>query len=115
LIALLGGDRVYDALPQRPTHPHVAIGPVTVRDWSTSSGPGHRHLVTLTAVSREPGFRQVYALAGAIGAAVEREPLALDGHRPVLVHVEATEFRRDADGLTSRGAVTVRAFTEPTD
>jgi hypothetical protein len=113
LRALLGGERVYDALPARLVHPYLAYGPTSVRDWSTGSGSGHQHLVTITAVSREPGFRQVYALVDVLVAAVERATLTLDDHRLVLIRFETSEFRRDGDGLTSRGAATLRALTEP--
>jgi hypothetical protein len=113
LLARLGGQRVYDAVPPKTAHPFLAYGPHTVRDWSTGDGPGCEHFVTLRCASREPGFRHASELAEAATAALLGSTLALDGHRLVLFRHDATELRRESDGVTSTARVTFRALTEP--
>jgi hypothetical protein len=113
LLARLGGQRVFDAVPPKTAHPYLAYGPATVRDWSTGDGPGHEHLVTLRASSREPGFRHASELAEAATAALLGASLSPAGHRVVLFRHDATELRRESDGVTSTARVTFRALTEP--
>jgi hypothetical protein len=109
---LLGGPRVFDAVPPRTPHPHVTLGPVTSRDWSTGSGPGHDHRLTITAHSREPGFAEAAALADALTARLDHAALALDGHTLVLLRFDGAEFRREAGREISRAVLTFRALTE---
>ena len=110
---LAGGDHIYDAVPARAAYPFVTFGPLTLRDNSTGDSIGHDHIFTLTAYSRSPGFREVYALADAITRALIGAQLQLTGHRLVLLRFETAEFRRETDTQTSRAAIIFRAISEP--
>lgn len=112
LSGLTAAGHVFDRVPPRAAYPYVAYGPVTVRDWSTGSGPGHEHIVTIAGFSREPGFREAYGLVGALTALLDQASLALTDHHLVLLRFDAADFRREADGLTSKGSATFRALTE---
>lgn len=112
LLALLGDDRIYDAVPSRAAYPYLAYGPVTVRDWSTGSNAGQEHFISLGIYSRQPGFREAYALADAMTASLEGASLTLTGHKLVLFRFDAAEFRREPDPNTSRALVSYRALTE---
>jgi len=110
LRARLGGDRVFDAAPARPAPPYLFLGPHTTRDWSTSSGAGHEHRITLTAVAREEGFAAVQAIAGAVAARLDAPLAPLAGHHLVLLRVDAVEHRRLRE--ESRAVITLTALTE---
>ena len=56
---------------------------------------------------------QARAIAGAIVAAIESAPIALEGgHRAVSTVVSDARFLRDPDGETSHGVVTVESLIE---
>lgn len=114
LLALTGGaPRIFDDVPPRTPLPYITIGQTIARDWSTGSEPGHEHTVTLQVWSDAHGRRQAVEIAGAIRAVLHDRPLAPAGHRLVNLRHEYTETRRDADGVTYRALMRLRAVTEP--
>lgn len=113
LRSMLGGERVYDAPPSRPTYPYVLIGPHTLRDFSSSDSFGKEHILTISAYSRGAGLREAYALAETISAALTIATLSLTGHHLVLLRFDTADIRREADALTSRASLTFRAISEP--
>lgn len=113
LLALLGGARIYDHVPQRAAFPFLSVGASSVRDWSTATEPGHEHTLTLNAWSRHRGRAELYAITDAIAAALEPADLTLDGHRLINLRVEQTAYRREGDGETFAATISLRAVTEP--
>lgn len=113
LAAIVPPDRVYDAVPARSLYPYIAIGPISVKDRASGGAPAHEQRISFTAFSRSPGFREAYALADAVSAALDGAGLALEGHHLTLLHFDSAEFRREADALTSRAILSFRALTEP--
>ena len=114
VLALLGGQRIYDDVPQGTPFPYLTFGQSTLRDWSAGSEPGDEHVLTLHVWSRAAGRKQTHAIMGALRSALHDAPLALDGHRLVNIRHEFSEARRDPDGDTYHGIVRYRAVTEPT-
>jgi hypothetical protein len=112
LLALLGADRIFDAVPAKAAYPYLAYGPVTMRDWSTGSSSGQEHFISLNIYSRQPGFREAYALSDAVIEGLENAMLEVDDHKLVLFRFDAAEFRRQNDALTTRALVSFRALTE---
>lgn len=112
--AMIGlvGTRIYDAVPARALYPYASYGPVSLRDRSDSSNSGHEHIVSIAAYSRQPGYREAYALADAITEAIDATTLNLSGHKLILLRFDNAEFVREADSLTTRALVTFRALTE---
>lgn len=114
LLALLGGAKVHDDVPQRTEFPYVTFGQSIVRDWATSTEPGHEHVVTLHVWSRAAGRKQSYEIMAAIEDALHDRALTLAGHRLVNLRHEFSDARRDPDGETYHGVVRYRAVTEQT-
>ncbi|MEQ1615185.1 MAG: DUF3168 domain-containing protein [Hyphomicrobiaceae bacterium] len=112
LNAVLGAPRIYDDVPRQPTFPYVTYGGSTVRDWSTGTDDGHEHAITLHAWSRGAGRKPTHELLGALEAALDQQPLALDGHRLISIRHEFSDVRREADGETWHGILRLRAVTE---
>jgi len=113
LLALLGGPKIYDDVPQRTDFPYVAIGQSTERDWSSSTEDGAEHVLTLHVWSRRAGRHETREIIEVLRVLLHDAALILDGHRLVNLRHEITEARRDADGETYHGIVRYRAVTEP--
>jgi hypothetical protein len=113
LTALLGGQRVYDDVPERAEFPYVTFAVTSERDWSTGSEEGSEHSLTLHVWSRAGGRREAHEIMGALREALHDAALALTDHRLVNLRHEFSEARRDADGETYHGITRYRAVTEP--
>ncbi len=113
LVALLGGPRVYDDVPQASAFPYLTFGHSLVRDWSTGSEDGSEHVVTLHVWSQEKGKKEAHEIMGAVRTALHDQALSLAGHRLVNLRHELSEARREPDGDTTHGIVRYRAVTEP--
>lgn len=111
-LAALVDERVFDSVPARAAYPYLTYGPVLLRDWSTGSNAGQEHAVSLTLYSRQPGFRECYAMTDAITACLDQASLDLTGHKLVSLRFDTAEFERETDTLTTRAVVTFRALTE---
>lgn len=113
LLAVLGGGRVHDAVPQPAQFPYVTFGLSNVKDADTTGSDCDEHVVTLHVWSRAAGRSEAHAIVAAIRGVVHDRALSLEGHRLVNLRHELSEIRRDSDGETYRGLVRMRAVTEP--
>lgn len=113
LVALLGGAKVYDDVPQGAEFPYLTFGQSSARDWSTGTEAGHEHVLTLHVWSRAAGRRQIHAIMGTVETVLHDKSLALSGHRLINMRHEFSDARRDPDGDTYHGVVRYRAVTEP--
>ena len=113
LASLLGGARVYDAIPRGVAFPYVTIGGARITSFATDADEGEEHLLTLHALSRQGGHREATAITGALVQALDDAPLALAGHRLVYLRFTFADVRREGDGRTYHGLVRFRALTEP--
>ena len=113
VLALLGGARIYDAVPDNSTFPYLTLGQTSVADWSAGAEAGEEHTLILHVWSRAWGLRETHELMAALRSALHERALTLDGHRLVNLRHEQSEARREADGLTYHGIARFRAVTEP--
>ncbi len=113
IVALLGGGRIYDHVPQPAPYPYVSFGQSVVRDADTSTESGDEHLLTLHIWSRAEGRTETHALIDAVRSALHQQALTLAGHRLITLRHEFSEARREPDGDTIHGLVRLRAVTEP--
>jgi hypothetical protein len=113
LVALLGGERIYDDVPDRKTFPYVTFAPGSERDWSTGSEAGLEHGVVLHVWSRGAGRKEALAIIEALHTRLHDAALLLSGHRLVNLRHESSDVRREPDGETFHGIVRLRAVTEP--
>jgi hypothetical protein len=80
--------------------PYVVISGVTAGPWNTKGEIGQEALVQVDLYARSQSDKAVYALAGMIRSALERQPLTLDGWVDT-VFVNAVPGFED-DGKTRR-------------
>ncbi len=114
LLTLLGGQRIYDDVPQGADFPYVTFGQGLARDWSTGTDDGNEHVLTLHVWSQAKGRKEAHEIMGALRDALHDQPLTLSGYRLVNLRHEQSEARRDPDGETYHGIARFRAVTEPT-
>ena len=114
LLALLGGARIYDDVPQTAAFPYLALGQSTLRDWSSGGGDGDgdEHALTFHVWSRAAGRRETHEIMSALKSALHDAALTLSGHRLVNLRHVLSEARREPDGDTYHGIVRFRAVTE---
>lgn len=113
LLAVLGGPRLYDDVPQTAAFPFVTLGDIRSTDWSTQDQKGHEHILTLHAWSRAKGRKQVQAILQVLEAALDDAALALQAHRLINLRLVFWDARRELDGETYHGLMRFRAVTEP--
>jgi len=113
LVALLGGEKIYDEPPRDAALPYVTLGEDIIADGSTATEAGEEHALTLHVWSRQGGHKEAHLIAGALLEALADAPLALDGHHLANLRFIVADVRREADGRTYHGIVRLRALTEP--
>lgn len=114
LTTLLGGQKIYDDVPQDTSFPYIAFGRTSQRDWSTGTDGGTEHSLTLHIWSRAAGRRQVFKIISRTRALLHDQPLAMTNHNLINMRFEFSEARRDNAGENFHGLIRFRAVTEPT-
>src|SRR5262249_7230122 len=114
LLALLGGTRVYDDVPQSADFPYLTFGQMAARDWSTASGLGEEHTVTLHVWSQAKSRAEVHEILSAVRTAHPTRAPPPPAPRLITLRHETSEARRDPSGDTYHGLARFRAVTEPT-
>ena len=113
LVALLGGEKIYDEPPRDAAMPYVTLGEDVIADHSTSTEAGEEHSLTLHVWSRQGGHKEAHLIAGAALEALSQAPLSPNGHHLANLRLIVADVRREADGRTYHGIVRLRALTEP--
>lgn len=113
LTSLLGGNRIYDDVPQAAPFPHVSLGQTSSSDNGTGTEDGEEHILTLHVWSQAGGRGEAQRIMGAMRDVLHQSGLALAGHTLVSLRQQFCDVRREADGITIHGLVRYRAVTEP--
>ncbi len=113
LIALLGGGRIYDDVPQDAAFPYIVLDQMRLNDWSTGTERGSEHILMLHVWSRYDGKREAYEIADAIREVLDDAELMLDDNRLINLSHQFSDLKRDTDGETYHGVMRFRAVTEP--
>ena len=113
LLTLLGGERLYDHVPQNAPFPFIVIDQMQVRDWSTGTERGSEHVLMLHVWSRYEGKREAYEIADAVREVLDGAELTLGDHRLINLTHQFSDLKRDPDGETYHGVIRFRAVTEP--
>jgi hypothetical protein len=114
LAALIGDPpRVYDDPPGVATLPFVQIGDGTEADWSTATGEGAEHQLTIHVWSRAGGRMEAREILSAIYDVLHNAALTLESNHLVNLRFALSQVWRESDGETYHGMVRYRAVTEP--
>ena len=113
--AIIAG-RIYDAVPGNAVKPYLSFGPFQLLPEHGDCLNGGEAFVTLDGWAAGPDTVQVKKLGAAVAKALDLAGIVLDApQRCVEMTVEQTQYMRDPDGITAHAAITVHAWTEPTD
>lgn len=109
----LVGARVYDDPPADVMFPYLTLGRVESRPTDASGRDASEFVITLHAWSRHGGRAEALDIIAAVRGALHNAPLALDGHRLVLLLATFADVFRSGDGRTTHGVLRLRAIAEP--
>jgi len=111
LVALLGGPHIHDTPPRGAEPPYLTFGETTARTWPGAPG-GLRHTLTLVAWSRQSGDAEALAMLERCELALADPPVALDGHRLVLLATAGIDLPRHGGQGPRRAVLRLTALTE---
>lgn len=114
VVTLVPAAAILDRNARPNPDPAIVLGEaLSIDDGDSIARRRTRIVSTLHVWRREPSTAGVKAIAGAIRAAVQSEPLRLDaGFHAVDCRVPSMRFLRDRDGETSHAVVTVEAIVQ---
>ena len=110
-VTALLGDRIWDAVPDAPAHPHLLIGRSQSRSVAADGG-GIEHALTLTVVSRFRGTEEAKAVLATVRVALNDAERSADGVRTVSLRATFADVFPSADGARTFAVLRVRAVTE---
>jgi hypothetical protein len=113
LLALLGGPKIFDHVPERAAFPYLTLGRTTVVDWSTGTEDGSEHILTLHVWAKGGGKQATYQIMDQVSTRLHDQHLSLDRHRLVNLQLQFAEARLEPDSATYHGILRFRAVTEP--
>lgn len=111
LTVLIGG-RIYDRVPESPTFPYVSFGPSDEISDDADCIDGFEVTMQLDVWSRAVGFPECRRIVDAVRKALPEGGILLADNALVTFNHRISRVFRDADGLTSHGAMTFEAFVE---
>lgn len=112
LTALIGGGRIFDALPERSPFPYVVIGPAQWRALGADQDGTSEHLVDLSVFDRSETRSNVLAAAEAIRAALDETTLTLTTHHLVSLRVLRVDVSRNVKRRIYTAAIRLRAVID---
>jgi hypothetical protein len=112
LAAMIGGNKIFDYAPPQAGFPYITFGRTSVFDWSTGTDSGSEHILTLHVWSQAKGRKEVLEVMERIGTVLQDLSLVLSDHHLVLLRLEQTEVRFEADLSAHHGTLRFRALVE---
>jgi hypothetical protein len=112
LVAILGGQKVFDEVPDKTAFPYVTFGRTSIFDWSTGTENGTEQLCTLHIWSNAKGKKEAFDIMAAIRARLDQAPLELSAHHLVNFRFEFAEVLFDDDQAVYHGLLRFRAVIE---
>lgn len=113
LLAMLGGPKIFDRVPERVNYPYLTLGRTSVVDWSTGTEAGAEHILTLHVWAKGGGKMETYQIMDQVSNKLHDAPLAVTGHFLVNLRLQFAEARQEPDSATYHGILRFRAVTEP--
>lgn len=113
VLALLGGPKVFDHVPERAAFPYLTLGRTAVVDWSTGSEDGAEHILTLHVWAKGGSKQETYEIMDKVSTKLHDATLPLTTHRLVNLQLQFAEARQEPDSPAYHGILRFRAVTEP--
>lgn len=113
VLALLGGPKIFDRVPERESFPYLTLGRTAVVDWSTGTEDGTEHILTLHVWAKGGGKRETYEIMDRVSTKLHDAALPVSGHHLVNLRLQFAEARQEPDSPAYHGILRFRAVTEP--
>lgn len=110
---MIAEGRIYDQPPEMPPFPYVTLGDCQVLPDKAGCIDGVEVYPQIDVWSRAVGFPETKAIAAAVKAALDDQPLSLNGFAVVVFEHQSTHYLRDPDGLTRHAAIVFRGLIQP--
>jgi len=119
LFTLLSGDSglnaivtgIFDSAPEQQPYPYVIIDTLTSRDWSTRTSLGFNTSIPILVYGQE-GKSQLLDITDKIYEIIVEGNITLLSHQLVAMRFETHEVQQESDGITCRGMIRFRAYSE---
>jgi hypothetical protein len=95
LMALVSG--VYDNVPENAAHPYVSLGSITENVDDAHNQRGLEATVVLHVWSKYRGYREASLILAQLDAALDRQPLDVQGFTDVSIAHQQHTALRDPD------------------
>ncbi len=109
----IAGGRIYDQAPELPEFPYVTLGDCQVLPDKAGCIDGVEVYPQIDIWSRAVGYPEIKAIAAAVKAVLDDQPLSVDGFAVVVFEHQSTHYLRDPDGLTRHAAIVFRGLIQP--
>ncbi len=112
LVDALGGQKIFDKMPERVDAPYVVIGRSTASDWSTATDEGEAVTLFIHVWSQSGSRAECHTLQQHLKRILHDQAQALDAHHLVAMRLQFSETRRDRKSEHLHGVMRFRGVTE---
>ena len=103
LTTKLGGNKIYDFVPENTSFPYVKIGTGTGIDNGTKSEKGTDYTLVIDAFSRYRGSKETKEIMSLIYDVLHESSLTVSGASFLNLRFEFSDIIKENDGLTTHG------------
>jgi hypothetical protein len=113
MVPPVSGGRIYDQVPAQPVFPYVTVGDVQVLPDKADCIDGSETFPQVDVWTRSTGYPETKQIATDVLAALDDQPLDVDGFNLVVFEFTEVRYLRDPDGLTRHGVLTFHGLLQP--
>jgi len=114
LLALLGGTKIYAAVPAMTEPPYISFGPAQVTAWTGGSQTGYRFQGVLEIWSLQKGDVEMLGVADRINALITSGILQPDGYHVLQCYLERVTMTPAREDGWRQTLLELVALTEQT-
>ncbi|MVF50582.1 DUF3168 domain-containing protein [Pseudomonas monteilii] len=103
---------VHDGVPDNTAFPYVTIDSSITDEADFLASRKDQRFLYLSVWSQYQGQKEVHEIMSAVDALLHNQPLPLTTGHVVSMQVKRKQTRREPDGITYQGAVTLRVITQ---
>ena len=109
LTTALGGNNIYDFVPEGTTFPYVKVGDQTMVDDGTKDKKGTDFTLMIHTFSRYRGSKEIKNIMSLVYDVLHESSLSVSGASNNM-RFEFSDIIKESDGLTTHGVQRFRVF-----
>ena len=113
LTSILGGEKIFDRVPERVQPPYLVMGLSSETDFGSSSEESSIILFSLHVWGQSGGRKQLQEIHHLIRNRLTEEHVTLAEHHLVHLHCQIDEINRERRSGYLHGVLKFRGVTEP--